>query len=132
MSGPIFNFVSPHLAGPYGKAAYHIIGDEQDIVPAQRHGLHLLEIALRRDDRAARSHDRLGEECGDRLGSFRFNEAFERSGHARRELALALAHLVAAEQRGNSAALERRTRVPEACAHVGLPGEAGPRRRCCW
>ena len=60
---------APHLPGAR-KAADHLIGNEQDVVLAQDR-LDLLEITLRRKNRPARAHDRLGEKCRDGVGSFR-------------------------------------------------------------
>ena len=112
---------APHLAGA-GKAADDLVGDEQDVVLAQDR-LDLLEIALRRKDRPAGSHDGLGEKGGDGVGPFRLDERLERLGHAGRKLRLALARLMAAVVMGKLGVLERRERQAEAGVHVRLARE---------
>src|SRR3546814_20017761 len=54
----------------------HLVGDEQHVVPAA--GLPAaLEVALRGDDDAAGSEDRLGDEGGDGLGAELEDGVFE-------------------------------------------------------
>ena len=58
------------------EAADHFVVDEEDAV-AVEHRLHLLVVAGRRNDDAARTHDRLRDERGDRVRPFRFDQRFE-------------------------------------------------------
>ena len=73
---------------------------------------------------AARAHHRLGEEGGDGVGTLGLDHLLQRVGHARGELLLALAGLVAAVVVRELGVLERRERQVEAGVHVGLAGQA--------
>ena len=79
---------------------------------------------MRRKDRAAGAHHRLGEEGGDGVGPFRLDERLQRLGHARGKFLLGLARLVAAVVMREFGVLEMGERQAEARMHVGLAGEA--------
>ena len=113
---------APHFSGA-GKAANHLVGHEENVVLAQQR-LHLLEIALRRNDCAAGAHDRLGEEGGDGVRAFRLDERLERLGHARGELIFRLARLMPAVVVGKFGVLEGGERQTEAGVHVRLSRQA--------
>ena len=74
------------------KAADHLVGDEGDVVLGQ-HRLHLLEIGLGRNEHAAGAHHRLGDEGGNRLRPFGFDQRLEASGETGGILLLALTGL---------------------------------------
>ena len=90
---------------PVGLAAEHVarapetaddlVGDEQDVVLLQDR-LDLVEICGRRQQHAARAHDRLGDEGRDRLRPFLLDQRLQARGHAAGELLLALAGLAEA------------------------------------
>ncbi len=75
--------------------ADHLIGDEPDIVLGEDLA-ELLEIALGRNDHAARSHDRLGDEGGDRIRTLPLDQVLDLLHHAVGELLLRLARLAVA------------------------------------
>ena len=58
------------------EAGDDLVGDQQDVVPAQDL-LDRLEVAVRRHDHAARALDRLGDERRDRLGPFGEDQLLE-------------------------------------------------------
>src|SRR6185437_3618836 len=58
------------------ESRHHLIEDEQDVMTA-KHRYDLLEIPLRRRNQAPRAHDRLGEECSDRVRTLALNELLE-------------------------------------------------------
>ena len=74
---------APHIAGP-AEAADHLVDHEQHVV-APEDALDLLEVGRGRDDHAARTHHRLGEEGGDGLRPLGEDQALQRVGAARGE-----------------------------------------------
>src|SRR5262249_30053453 len=72
------------------KPADHLVGDHVEVVfPADLADPG--EVSLRRHDDAARTHDRLSDECGDRLRPLADNHRFEFGRKPGRELLFGLA-----------------------------------------
>src|SRR6185437_3602710 len=65
----------------------HLIEHEQDVMTA-KHRHDLLEVTLRRGNQAPRPHDRLGEECSDRVRTLALNELLELAREMAGELPL--------------------------------------------
>ena len=89
------------------------------------HFLDPLEVARRRQQHAARAHDRLGEERGDGVGAFALDQGLEVGDHAIAERVLALARLgepVPVRAAGMEEAFERQVPGPVV---DGNAGEAG-------
>jgi hypothetical protein len=80
---------TPDLAGA-SETAYHLVGDQQDVVTAKDR-LDLREIRSRWHDNAARAHDRLRKHRRDGVRAFAENQRVQVLGEAGRELLLALA-----------------------------------------
>ncbi len=79
---------APHVAGA-SEPADDLVGHHQHVV-AFEHLLHLLEIGRRRGDHAARAHDGLGHEGGDRIGPLGLDELVQAVRQAAGELFLGL------------------------------------------
>lgn len=60
------------------ETADHFVGYEQDVVPAQ-HSLNLIVVAGLRNDAAAGSHERFGNEGADRIRPLALDQIFQRA-----------------------------------------------------
>ena len=78
-----------------------------------QHGLNLRKVAARRQQHAADAHQRLGDECRNRVGAFTLDQLLEVAREPRRVVLLALAFLRAAIVVGRVGVQERRQRHVE-------------------
>ena len=123
MSGSQIERLRPeHVAGA-AEAADHLVDDEQDVVFLQDR-LHAVEVSRGRHDHAAGAHHRLGEERGDRIGSFAQDQLLEIRGEPRGERLLALTRLRAAIVVRAVGVQDARDRQVEIGVGEGEPGEA--------